>query len=231
MLDSEIQKEVTDKYSLRGRVFHHIREDILNGRYGQNEELREITVAEELGVSRTPVREALRQLELEGLVNIIPNKGAYVTGITEKDVRDIYKIRSLLEGLCARWATAFISREQLEEMEENVYLFEFHEKKGNSEQLYELDTRFHQILYEASQCKIMEHMLKDYHHYVQRVRKFTLSSRERAHNTNLEHADIVNAIKEKDADLAEKLANKHILNALDNLEKYELDEILKVNGK
>lgn len=231
MLDSEIQKEVTDKFSLRGRVFNRIREDILNGIYKQNEELREIAIADDLGVSRTPVREALRQLELEGLVNIVPNKGAYVTGITEKDVRDIYKIRSLLEGLCAKWATAYITKEQLEELEENIYLFEFQERKGKNDQLYELDTRFHQVLYEASQCKILGHMLKDYHHYIQRVRKFTLSSNERSHNTNAEHADIVNAIKEKNADFAEKLANKHILNALNNLEKYELDQILnnKIN--
>lgn len=78
--------------SLRGRVFRHLREDILNGVYKNHEELREVTIGEELGVSRTPVREALRQLELEGLVTIIPNKGAYVTAITRKDVKDIYKI-------------------------------------------------------------------------------------------------------------------------------------------
>ena len=75
--------------SLRGRVFRHLREDILNGVYKDHEELREVTIGEELGVSRTPVREALRQLELEGLVTIIPNKGAYVTAITRKDVKDI----------------------------------------------------------------------------------------------------------------------------------------------
>ena len=84
--------------SLRGRVFRHLREDILNGVYKNHEELREVTIGEELGVSRTPVREALRQLELEGLVTIIPNKGAYVTAITRKDVKDIYKIRSQLEA-------------------------------------------------------------------------------------------------------------------------------------
>ena len=89
-----------------------------------------------------PVREALRQLELEGLVQIIPNKGAYVTGITVKDVKDIYAIRSLLEGLCARWATENISAEQMEEMEENVYLSAFHAGKGHAQQLTELDNRF-----------------------------------------------------------------------------------------
>ena len=101
----DFNREVSDKYSLRGRVFHKIRNDILNGRYKEHEELKEIRIGKELGVSRTPVREALRQLELEGLVQIIPNRGAFVTGIQENDVRDIYAIRALLEGLCARWAT------------------------------------------------------------------------------------------------------------------------------
>jgi DNA-binding GntR family transcriptional regulator len=116
----DFNKEVSDKYSLRGRVFHKIRNDILNGRYKEHEELKEIRIGKELGVSRTPVREALRQLELEGLVQIIPNRGAFVTGIQENDVRDIYAIRALLEGLCARWATERITPEQLEAMEENV---------------------------------------------------------------------------------------------------------------
>ena len=80
-------------HSLSGRVFQKIREDILNGKYKENDELRENTIGKELGVSRTPVREALRQLELEGLVTIIPNRGAYVTGISQKDIWDIYMIR------------------------------------------------------------------------------------------------------------------------------------------
>src|SRR5574344_1501908 len=117
---------MTDKYSLRGRVFHRIREDILSGKYSKDEELRENTSAIELGVSRTPVREALRQLELEGLVNIIPNKGAVVTGLSVKDMKDIYVIRSYLEGLCAKWACENITDAQLEELEEIQYLFEFH---------------------------------------------------------------------------------------------------------
>ena len=105
MGDYNLKEEVTDKYSLRGRVFQKLRDDILNGKYKENDELREVAIGEELGVSRTPVREAFRQLELEGLIRIVPNKGAYVTGITSKDVEDIYMIRALLEGLCAKWAT------------------------------------------------------------------------------------------------------------------------------
>ena len=123
MNEYDVKNEVSDKYSLRGRVFSKIREDILSGKYKEHEELKEVAIGEEMGVSRTPVREAFRQLELEGLIQIIPNRGAYVTGISAKDVRDIYMIRSRLEGLCARWATANITKEQLDEMEENVYLY------------------------------------------------------------------------------------------------------------
>ena len=86
-------------------------------------------------MSRTPVREAFRQLELEGLIHIVPNKGAYVIGITSKDVRDIYMIRAQLEGLCAKWATEHISEAQMQEMEENVYLAAFHAAKGHTEQI------------------------------------------------------------------------------------------------
>ena len=78
MSSYHVKQEVTDKYSLRGRVFHKLREDILSGRYEEHEELKEVAIGDEMGVSRTPVREAFRQLELEGLIQIIPNKGVLV---------------------------------------------------------------------------------------------------------------------------------------------------------
>ena len=225
MANYDLKQEVTDKYSLRGRVFHKLREDILSGKYEEHEELREVAIGEELGVSRTPVREAFRQLELEGLIQIIPNKGAYVTGITEKDVKDIYMIRSLLEGLCARWATEHITKEQMDEMEENVYLAGYHAQKGHFDQLAELDNRFHDILYEACDSKMLEHQLKDFHQYVLRVRKKTLSNVNRGPKSNEEHAQIMEAIKEGDADRAELLANRHMINAYENMVKNGLHEI------
>ncbi len=224
MNNYDVKQEVTDKYSLRGRVFHKLREDILSGKYEEHEELKEVSIGEELGVSRTPVREAFRQLELEGLIQIIPNKGAYVTGITEKDVKDIYMIRSLLEGLCARWATEHITEEQMEEMEENVYLAKFHAQKGHLEQLAELDNRFHDILYEACDSKILEHRLREFHQYVLRVRKKTLATATRGVKSNEEHERIMEAIKAGNADLAEKLANQHMINAYENMVKSGLHE-------
>lgn len=211
-----------DKYSLRGRVFNRIREDILSGKYAQHEELKENTIGIELGVSRTPVREALRQLELEGLVNIIPNKGAYVTGITEKDIQDIYVIRSYLEGLCARWACENITEEQLQELEEVVYLAEFHIKKQHHEQVLELDNKFHELIYEASDSKILKHVLSDFHHYVQRIRKISLSENERAEKSIEEHTAIFEAIRQRDGMQAETLAHEHIIRTIDNISKQGL---------
>ena len=231
MSNYDVKQEVTDKYSLRGRVFHKLREDILSGKYEEHEELKEVAIGEELGVSRTPVREAFRQLELEGLIQMIPNKGAYVTGITEKDVKDIYMIRSHLEGLCARWATEHITEEQMSEMEENVYLAEFHAGKGQLEQLAELDNRFHDILYEACDSKILEHQLKDFHQYVLRVRKKTLANVNRGPKSNEEHKKIMEAIKAGDADLAEQLAHQHMINAYENMVENGLHEIYQERDK
>lgn len=212
--------EVYEDSSLRGRVFAKLKEDILSGAYQENDELREITIGEEMGVSRTPVREALRQLELEGLVKIIPNKGAYVTGITPRDVRDIYKIRSMLEGLCARWATEHITPAQTDELEEILLLMEFHMKKRPEEraaQMSALDGRFHQVLYEASDSRILEHMLSDFHKYVKMARTRSVGSKERAEKSLEEHREILEAIKKKDKILAEKLANRHVMKVMENL--------------
>ena len=227
MSSYDVKKEVTDKYSLRGRVFNRLREDILSGKYQDYEELKEVAIGEELGVSRTPVREAFRQLELEGLIQIVPNKGAYVTGITAKDVKDIYMIRSSLEGMCARLATENITDEQLEELEENVYLASFHASKGHMEQMTELDNRFHHILYEACDSKMLEKLLQDFHQYVMRIRKKTLSTKERGIASNEEHRQIMEAIKEKNPDKAQQLATMHMHNAYDNMVKNGLYDIYK----
>lgn len=221
---NEHKNEEQDRFSLRGRVFHTIRDDILSGKYKDGDELREVAIGNELGVSRTPVREAFRQLELEGLIEIIPNKGAYVTGITVKDVHDIYAMRSMLEGLAARWACEHITKEQIEEMEENIYLAKFHASKGNHEQMAELDTQFHDILYRACNSKMLEHQLRDFHQYVIRIRRMTLSSR-RGAESNLEHEQLLEAIKANNPELAESVACQHMINAYNNMKANGLDQI------
>ena len=216
-----------DHSSLSAKVFHSIREDILNGKYQANEELKEKNIGEELGVSRTPVREALRQLELEGLVHIIPNKGAFVENVTLKDIKDIYEIRTLLEGLCARWAAENLTKEQLEELEETVFLSDFHYSKENWDQILVLDNRFHEIVYEACGSKELTRVLRDYHHYLQRIRRITLEQKERARASTDEHRAIAEALKARDAATAEECAKLHIKNTISNMDKIGWENLMK----
>lgn len=221
----DVGKEVSDKYSLRGRVYSKIRGDILKGRYSADEPMKETQISKELGVSRTPVREALRQLELEELVTIIPNKGAFVTGITPKDIQDIYAIRSLIEGLSAKWAALQASEEQIKELEEVMDLVDFYLQRDNYEQLHELDNKFHALIYEISGSRILKHVLTDFHSYAQRVRKASLESKGRADMSMQEHKAILDAIKNGDGKNAEKLMNKHVKNTAKNVTTNKLEKI------
>ena len=210
--------------SLRSQVFTRVRQDILCGKYAQGDELTEAGLGAELGVSRTPVREALRQLELEGLVELIPNKGAFVTGISTKDVIDIYQIRARLEGLSARWAAENITEKELDDMEETLHMSTFHASKEHYDKVFELDGRFHELMYEASHSRILAHELSDFHQYVQRVRRMSIKNRVRSRYTNEEHQRIFEALKLHDGDLAEKLATEHILNSMESIRKHDVSE-------
>ena len=117
--------------------------------------------------------------------------------------------------------------DQLDELEENIYLSDFHSSKGNSEQVVELDNKFHEILYDASGSKELRHILRDFHHYVQRVRKVTLAVQERAVNSNEEHRKIVEALKQHDGARAEELADAHMRNTINNMDHYGWDNLLK----
>ena len=203
--------------TLRENIADILRKRIIYQELEPGQKIVEQDLAKEFKTSRAPIREALRQLELEGLVNIIPNKGAYVTGISDKDVHDIYMIRSMLEGLCVRWATEHITQEQLEELDEIILLSEYHMDKGHSDQLTELDGRFHQILYEASKSRILDHVLSDFHKYVQLARRTSVKTEERAIKSIGEHNEILNAIKAKDAEKAGNLATIHIMHVMENL--------------
>ena len=210
--------------SLRQRIFRQIQNDILNGVYEPGENLIETKLSEELGVSRTPVREALRQLELEGLVQSVPNKGVTVKGVSADDIRDIYTIRMLIEGLAARWATEKITAEELDELKEAVDLEEFYTMKKDYSRLLKLDTRFHDIIFKASKSMPLMHTLSTFHHYIQKARKISMSSAKRAAEVLNEHKAIMQAIIDKDADRAEKLTTAHVKNASDNLLKRKAEE-------
>ncbi|MBQ4311002.1 MAG: GntR family transcriptional regulator [Oscillospiraceae bacterium] len=207
----------TDDRSLRIRVFNAIENAILNGEYKDGDSLNELKISKELGVSRTPVREALMQLELEGLVNNIPNKGAVVVGVSEQDTRDIYEIRIRIEGLAAKLCTEKITDEELHALEKIVDLQEFFLLKNDTEQIWKLDGDFHKIIYDASRSRPLRFMLSNFHNYIKKARDNSLHTEGRAEKTVAEHRAILSAIKNNDGDLAEKLTAEHITNAEVNL--------------
>ena len=210
-------KDGSEKYSLRGKIFNILRQQILDGKYIPGDSLIETKLAEELGVSRTPIREAIRQLELEGLVNSVPNKGVIVKGITEKDIEDIYTIRKVLEGVAAKWAVEKISDEGIRELKDNFELMEFYTAKGDIEQVAKLNTSFHDIIFSATKSSVLQHILTDFQYYVQWARYKSLKAPGRAQEALEEHRLIPNAFIKRDHENAEKTVTEHIVNSSKNL--------------
>jgi len=206
-----------DTAGLRRRVFAIIEEAVLSGKYKKGESLTESRLAAELGVSRTPIREALTQLENEGLVELVPNKGAVVTGISQKDIQDIYTIRIMIEGLAARWAAENIGEADLRDIEEAIDLEGFYTAKGDIARLMGLDSNFHQVIYRAAKSMPLQHMLHTFHHYIQHARSQSIAAPGRAERALAEHKAILAAIRERDGDKAESLMADHIRNASLNL--------------
>ncbi len=211
----------SDNSSLRIRVFNAIENAILNDEYKEGDSLNELKISSELGVSRTPVREAIMQLELEGLVKNIPNKGAVVVGVSEKDIEDIYEIRIRIEGLAARLCAEKITEEELKALEKIADLQEFYLFKNDMEQIWKLDSDFHKIIYDASRSRPLIFMLTNFHNYIKRARGISVQIEGRAEKTVAEHRAILEAIRNKDGELAEKLTAEHIVNAKLNLNARE----------
>ncbi|MBD5104678.1 MAG: GntR family transcriptional regulator [Ruminococcaceae bacterium] len=207
----------SDNGPLRVQVFKAIEDAVLNGEYKDGDSLNELKISEELGVSRTPVREALMQLELEGLAKNIPNKGAVVIGITEKDIEDIYAVRIRIEGLAARLCAENISEDELKRFQEIVDLQEFYLAKHDTEQIWSLDSDFHKIIYNASQSRPLKFMLSNFHNYIKRARDISVHADGRAEKTVSEHKAILQAVRDRDGELAELLMARHITNAKNNL--------------
>ena len=198
-------------------VYTSIEDKIISGEYRAGEQITEMRLSGELGVSRTPVREALAMLEKDGLVELIPNKGAVVRGISQSDLLDIYSIRKRLEGLAAAMAAARIGDKGINELEEIMELSDFYLSKNNTEKLEELDSRFHTCIYNACESRMLAKILSDLHRVIGAYRRRSLDNPDRVGKSVAEHREIFEAIASKDAARAEELMSAHIDAALTNL--------------
>ncbi len=204
-------------HSLTQRVFDEIEQSILSGNYSVGDQLVESKISVELGVSRTPVREAFKQLELEGLVTTIPNKGTFVVGISTDDIIDIYTIRIAVEGISSELAAQRVTEPEIKELETLVELQEFYANKGDVFQLLQLDTKFHEVIYEICGSRILKHTLETFHNQLKRARESSFLSSGRTATAVKEHRAIFEAIASHNSNQAKALTETHISNARDNI--------------
>ena len=208
---------VLDGYKpLRDVVFETLRDAIITQVLKPGERLMEIQLADEMGVSRTPVREAIRKLELEGLVVMVPRKGAYVAGVSMKDIHEVYEVRAALEMLAVSLAAERITDEELDALERQV--LRESEAEANADEhsldnIIYIDSSFHDIIYQAAHNQRLVQFVNILQEQLQRFRAASLSRPGRSKTALEEHKQIVEALAERNGELAAKLAKEHIDNA------------------
>jgi len=203
-----------DSYKpLREVVYETLREAISNGKLSPGERLMEIQLAEELGVSRTPVREAIRKLELERFVVMIPRRGTYVSNMSLKDITEVFEIRGALDALAAGLATERITEDELEEMERLLVDLGDSIERHDMARIVEIDGAFHDILYRASRNERLVGVISNLREQFTRFRTTSINYPGRVQFMLSEHRQLVEAIAQRDSDLAQQKAREHIENA------------------
>jgi DNA-binding GntR family transcriptional regulator len=217
MIDKNMKLEVNEYKPLREVVFDVVRKSILEGRFSPGERLMETQLAEDLGVSRTPVREAIRKLELEGLVVMVPRRGAYVASLSVRDISETFEIRAALEGLAASLAVEKITPEELEAMEVNVHKMSQCIDKKEVGKIAEIDEEFHDILIKAGRNERLSQMISSLREQIKRFREASLTNPQRQSLVLGEHRQILEAIADRDQRRAQVLVEEHISNSEDSL--------------
>ena len=208
-----------DNYSLSARVYNHIRDGILAGTFAKGDELKEKNIGDELGVSRTPVREALRQLELEGLVVMVPRKGAEVADITEKDLRDVLEVRTALEELSIELAIRNMDDEQFDNMKKTNEAFARNSEGDDLIKIAESDVAFHELIYMATGNKRLIQIINNLREQMYRYRLEYIKDKTTHERLVQEHNRIIAAMQQGNVKEAKAAIKLHVENQEENILK------------
>ena len=211
-MTSDFHVSMNEYLPLRDVVFNTLRDAILHGELLPGERLMEITLANRLGVSSTPVREAIRKLELEGLVIMVPRKGAQVAQITEKDLNDVLEVRLGLEELAMQFACERIGEPQLEQIREAALEFEQVMESDDITALAQADVKFHELIYEATKNRRLIQIINNLREQMYRYRIEYLKDGNARRTLVKEHREIYEALKERDYKKANDCMRDHIEN-------------------
>lgn len=212
MKEPNFQVNMNEYLPLRDVVFNTLRQAILRGELKPGERLMEIQLANKLGVSRTPIREAIRKLELEGLVLMIPRKGAEVAEITEKSLKDVLEIRRALEDLAVRLACEKITKEELAELKNAGDEFKKVLKSQDITEVAEADVKFHDVIYMATDNPKLIQLLNNFREQMYRFRVEYLKKAEVRPQLLAEHDEIIKYITEGNKEEASRVVTRHIEN-------------------
>ncbi|MBP1933893.1 GntR family transcriptional regulator [Ammoniphilus resinae] len=203
--------------TVREYVYEQLKSNILSGVYRPGQRLIEATLAEELEVSRTPIRDALNRLEIDGLITTSPHKGIFVTKITKRDVQDFYQTRAVLEGLSAKLAAEVAEEKELEEFKllltEMEHIFERDREQINYKEIAQSNVKFHQKICKMSKNDVLFRMLGSLDSAITLIRSTSWTNYNRKFQTYLEHQEIAKAILERNGELAQRKAEEHIFSA------------------
>ncbi len=206
-------KEFSNSFSLTDEIADVVRERILKGEYEIGEKIKENQIATELRVSRTPIREAFKILENEGLIDYVPNRGCFAKGFTKQDVEDIYAVREALEALAVNWAVDRISEKEIAALEEQCDLMEFYTKKKDRKKVLEMNSSFHDIIYASARSRFLAQVLRSYKEYIDKTRKSIFYEQSYLESILVEHRAILDAIKDRDKERAAAAMTKHLMSS------------------
>ena len=206
-------KEFSNSFSLTDEIADVVRERILKGEYEIGEKIKENQIATELRVSRTPIREAFKILENEGLIDYVPNRGCFAKGFTKQDVEDIYAVREALEALALNWAVDRITEKEIAALEEQCDLMEFYKKKKDRKKVLEMNSSFHDIIYASARSRFLAQVLRSYKEYIDKTRKSIFYEQSYLESILVEHRAILDAIKDRDKERAAAAMTKHLMSS------------------
>lgn len=195
---------------IRDSVFSILRKAILDGNLEPGKRLVERDIAEQLGISRTPVREAIRKLELERLVTHIPRKGVVVAGFSKADVMEITAIRTVLEGLICSIAAVKIRARDLDRLESILKQIQVEHSKCNYKKVNQLNDRFHEIIYRAAESPRLYEVLSTLREYINKFAQVAYTKPGRVEEALAEHGKIIQALRNQDSHEAEEAAKRHV---------------------
>lgn len=210
-MNDNIKLTLNEYLPLRDVVFNNIRDAITSGELKPGERLLEKQLSEKIGVSRTPIREALRKLEIEGFVEMIPRKGAMVAVISQKDIEDVLDIRACLEALAARLACHNMTDEKIANLEKAKNDFENAAAGHNVDEMAKADTAFHDLLFDSSHNHRLVQLIYNLREQIHRFRMVYLNDKKYIRDIIKEHNKLMDAIRLKDCDKAANVAHTHII--------------------